>query len=359
MHEEKTLRRSRKRDHIDYALSLADGPGETGFSDFHLMHNCLPELALSDIDLRVELAGIHLAHPLIIDAITGGSEDVAPINARLAEMAKRTGAAMAVGSQFAAIRDPKARASYEIVRQINPDGVIFANLGAHASPDDVQAAVAMIGANAVEIHLNPAQELMMAEGDRSFRGYLRNIEAIVNKAQVPVIVKETGCGIAREQADALAKAGVCVIDIGGAGGTNFPAIEAARSQRFVEKGYLSWGIPTAISTIEAASVLPGNVDLIVSGGVRTPLDAIKALALGGKAVAMAAPILRVVNEAGVETAVAWIEDYLADLSRLLLLTGCSRSLDARTLPVVISGLSREWLTARGIDTVRFAQRTKK
>ena len=152
------------------------------------------------------------------------------MNGHIAEFACLTNTAMAVGSQYAALEDPEVQHSYQIVREKNPDGIIFANLGAHATPMQAQLAVDMIHAQAIQIHLNPAQEFMMAEGDRDFSGYLKNIAKIVESVKVPVIVKEVGCGIAKEQAALLAEVGVKAIDVGGMGGTNFLAIEAARSQ---------------------------------------------------------------------------------------------------------------------------------
>jgi isopentenyl-diphosphate delta-isomerase len=316
-------------------------------------------LELGEVSLATKVAGISLPHPLIINAITGGTDDVASVNAKLAEVARLTGTAMAVGSQFAALREPAAAASYRIVRDVNPAGVLFANLGAHASVEQAKLAVAMIDADALQLHLNPAQELMMPEGDRSFRGYLANIEAIAHSVAIPVIVKETGCGIAGEQAAKLVQAGVRAIDVGGAGGTNFPAIEAARGRREVSAEVLSWGIPAAISAAEVAAVLPDGVDLIVSGGVRSSLDAVKALALGGQAVAVAGPILKLVLTEGVTAAVKWVEDFLADLRRYLLLTGCSCLADSMLAPVVITGFSREWLIARGVDVNALAVRSRR
>ncbi|MDU4962100.1 MAG: type 2 isopentenyl-diphosphate Delta-isomerase [Sporomusaceae bacterium] len=352
------LRQSRKHDHIEQALALGDGPADSRFGDFHLLHNCLPELALDSVALETAVAGVQLAHPLLINAITGGTADVAAVNAKLAEVARRTGAAMAVGSQFAALRQPAAAASYAVVREVNPGGVLFANVGAHATPLQAVQAVDMIKADALQVHLNPAQELLMPEGDRSFAGYLANIGEIVRHAGVPVIVKETGCGIAREQAAQLAQAGVAAVDIGGAGGTNFLAIEAARGQRSLDAAELAWGIPAAISAAEAASVLPAAVSLIVSGGVRSSLDAAKALALGARAVAVAAPLLQLVQTAGVDAAVAWVDDFLAGLRRWLLLTGCSRPEELRAVPLLVAGFSRHWLLDRGIDVQSMAMRAR-
>ncbi|MDT8901197.1 type 2 isopentenyl-diphosphate Delta-isomerase [Anaeroselena agilis] len=352
------MRQSRKLDHLKYSLALTDGPAANGFADFSLVHNCLPGLAFSTIELATTVAGVSLRHPVIINAITGGAADVTAINAQLAELARRTGAAMAVGSQYAALENPAVSESYQVVRSVNPDGVLFANLGAHATPDQAVRAVSMIGADAIQIHLNAAQELAMPEGDRDFGGYLENIAAIVAVSPVPVIVKEVGSGVAREQATALVAAGVKAIDTGGAGGTNFVAIEAARGSAELPAETLAWGIPTAVSAVEVVSVLPPSVDLIVSGGIRSPLDAVKALALGGRAVAIATPAIRLLRERGLREAVAWFESFLSEIRRYMLLVGAGEIANLADVPVVITGKSREWLTQRGIDTTCFARRTR-
>ncbi|MDR3563905.1 MAG: type 2 isopentenyl-diphosphate Delta-isomerase [Negativicutes bacterium] len=350
------MRQSRKRDHLEHSAQLADGPGVTGFADVRLIHHCLPGLAWEDIDLATTVAGQTLPHPVIINAITGGASDVQTVNGALAELARRTGAVMAVGSQFAALEDPTVADSYKIVRQVNPDGILWANLGAHATPDEARRAVEMIGASVIQIHLNVAQELIMPEGDRNFRGYLANIAAIISASSVPVIVKEVGCGIAREQARTLVEIGAAAIDVGGSGGTNFLAIEAARAGGALSPDALEWGIPTAVSALEVASVLPAGVDLIVSGGIRNSLDVVKGLALGGQAVAVAGPVVKLLQREGLAAAETWLTDLLAGLKRFMLLSGAARVSELSRVPLVISGDSRDWLTARGIDITKYATR---
>lgn len=222
-------RESRKLDHIRYALCVGDGPCASGFSDVHLLHHCLSGICRNEVDLTCLLPGLPaLAHPIIINAITGGADAVAKINESLAIVARETGSAMAVGSQFGTVRTGLHRDSYTIVRKCNPKGLIFANLSAFASVEQAKAAIDMISADALQIHLNPAQELAMEEGDRDFSNCLSHIEAMVQGVGVPVIVKETGCGMAKKEAQDLLDVGVTLLDIGGAGGTNFPAIEHQR-----------------------------------------------------------------------------------------------------------------------------------
>lgn len=352
------MRQTRKYDHLKYSVMMDDGPNHTCFGDFSLIHNCLPGISSSQIDLATSIAGIHLKHPLLFNAITGGAEKVTETNGRLAEAARATGSAMAVGSQYAGLEKPDTASSYKIVRKVNPDGVLFANLGAHVTPDQAAAAIDMIEAQALQIHLNAAQEVIMAEGERDFSGYLKNIEAIVNKVHVPVIVKEVGCGIAAEQAVALAEIGVKAIDVGGSGGTNFIAIEAARLDRVRPAELLKWGIPTAISTVEVASVLPDSMSMVVSGGIRTPLDAVKAMAIGAASVAVASPLIKILDQSGTTSLVQWVSQFLNDIKTFMLLTGAVDFYQLRQKPVVITGYSKEWLVSRGIDTSKYALRGK-
>ena len=347
------MRQSRKLDHLTYSLSLSDGPGDTGFSDISLVHNCLPNLRWNELELKSSIAGIPIQNPLIINAITGGAHDVTKVNERIAEFACLTNTVMAVGSQYAAIEDPEVRHSYQVVRKKNPDGIIFANVGAYVTPAEAQLAVDMIGAQALQIHLNVAQELIMTEGDREFSGYLKNISSIVEKVHVPVIVKEVGCGISKEQATLLSQVGIKGIDVGGMGGTNFLAIEAARSKMAIESEMLHWGIPTVISAIETMSVLPPQIDMMVSGGVRTSLDVVKSLALGGVAVGMATPIIRMLKQQDMDSTVQWFDDFMHEIKCYMLLSGAANIKKIANIPVVITGYTREWLNARNIDITTY------
>ena len=349
-------RQSRKAEHLKQALVLADGPVETGFADLTLVHNCIPETDGASVALTTECAGFHLPHPVIINAMTGGAPELAVVNARLAEIACRTQSVLAVGSQYAAIEFPAVAESFAVVRRLNPDGIIWANIGAYADAEAAKQVVDMIRADALQVHLNAAQEAFMAEGDGDYTGWLRHIEELVCCLSVPVIVKETGCGMAMEQVRLLSAIGVKAIDVGGAGGTNFIAIESARTDIPAPEEFQTWGIPTAISALEASEVLPPGVDLIVSGGVRTPLDALKSFAVGAAAVGVAAPFLRLSEGDGVEAAVQWLENYLQKVKKGLLMLGHGKPQDLATHPLVITGQVAQWLRARGISPEKFGRR---
>lgn len=345
-------RQSRKLEHIKYSLVTGDGPQSNGFSDVHLVHNALVKYDLDKVKINTNVGKISLQHPIIINAITGGDDEVLQINRKLALVAKKTNSAMAVGSQYVAIKNPKLADTYNIVRKTNPDGILFANIGAYASVEEAKAVVAMIDAQALQIHLNIGQELAMQEGDRTFTNWLSNIKNIVEKVDVPVIVKETGCGIAMEQAQELLECGVQIVDVSGVGGSNFIAIETARRKDSYEDFSL-WGIKTAISTLETRQMLGKKADIIVSGGIRSAVDIVKALACGGNAVGIALLFLQILQKSQDENVlVAKIDNLLETVKKLILLTGCSSIVELQQKPLIITGFVKEWLEARGIDIAK-------
>lgn len=321
------------------------------------MHQSLPELALNQIDLSTVIGGVHLACPVIINAMTGGAPGVTAINRDLATVAGELGLAMALGSQTAGLREPEVAQTYRIVREVNPGGVILANLSAGASVEQAQAAVEMVDANLLQIHLNAPQELQMAEGDRDFRGQIERIHQIVAALPIPVVVKECGFGLAREATRLLYQAGVRVVDLSGRGGTNFAWIEMARREaEDRDPGLTRWGIPTACALAEVALLgLPG-MDVIASGGITYGSEAAKALALGARAVGVAGAVLRRQQAGGLPAARRYLERLLDDLRTAVLLAGAQDLIALQRKPLVITGGVGEWCRLRGVDLTRMANR---
>jgi isopentenyl-diphosphate delta-isomerase len=271
----------------------------TGLERYRFIHNALPEGRFEDVDIGTTFLGHFLSAPILISSMTGGVKAGWEINRRLATAARELGCAMGVGSQRIALDDPGAARFFE-VRDVAPNIPLFANLGAVQlnygyGPDQCRRAIEMICADALILHLNPLQEVVQPEGNRNFSGLLRRIEAVCSSVGVPVIVKEVGCGISEDAARRLVSAGVSAIDVGGAGGTSWSAVEHHRARsargRRVSEAFIDWGIPTAESIVMARRGAPEH-PLIASGGLRNGLDAAKAIALGADLAGFAGPLLK-------------------------------------------------------------------
>ncbi|KXG75311.1 Isopentenyl-diphosphate delta-isomerase [Fervidicola ferrireducens] len=342
-------RARRKREHIRYSLMLERRLKRDIFSDITLLHNCLSEVNLDEIDISTQLQGLKLKKPIIINAITGGFPLAFTINRQMAKIARELDLAMAVGSQRIALRDKSAQKSFKVVREENPEGIIFANIGADASTEEVLEVVDMIKADAVQIHLNIPQEIVMAEGRKKFEGTIEKISKIASEVKVPVIVKEVGFGIAKEEAKILADCGIKIIDIGGAGGTDFIAIENMRNKKNAVPVLEGWGIPTPISLIEVLSEVGDRVDVIASGGLKTGLDVAKSLALGAKAAGFAGFVLYKLMKGGPSALRKYLERVERELIYSMAMVGARNISDLRKRPLIIEGRTYNWLKFRGIN----------
>ncbi len=296
---------ARKREHIRTVLDEdVRAKGITpGFEDYAFDHNALPEIDLDAIDLSVLLFGRRLQAPFLVSSMTGGTSRARDINLALAEVAQSHRIAMGVGSQRAALLRPDLENTYRI-RSVAPDILLFANLGAVQfnygfGVDEAQRAIEMIEADALILHFNPLQEAVQQGGDHNWSGLLRKLEAVVQALDVPVIAKEVGNGISAEVARRLANAGFAAIDVAGAGGTSWSEVEAFRQSdpliREIAHGFAGWGIPSAQALVEVVEALP-SMTVFASGGLRSGLDAAKAIRLGASLVGMAAPMLGSVVE---------------------------------------------------------------
>ena len=318
----------RKLAHVDACLHY---PVEfqrrtTGFERFDLPYVALPEQDLAAVDTSATFLGKRLSAPILIGAMTGGTERSARINANLARAAQALGVGLMLGSQRVMLDDPRCRPSFQ-VRRHAPDVLLIGNLGVAQLADRdgagaVRAAAEIVDADAFALHANPLQEAIQVGGDTDFRFALDRIGAVARDVPIPLIVKEVGHGIGPAVAAAAAAAGASAIDVAGAGGTSW-----ARVEEFVRYGEIrhdelvEWGIPTAEALVAVHEALPAT-PLVASGGIRSGMDAAKAIALGADVVAIALPLLRPALESA-EAVVAWLEDFHWELRLAMYCAGAA------------------------------------
>jgi len=355
--------KQRKIEHVSVALGQDVSVAQrANWNDIQFVHQALPEVDLDEIDTSVTFLGRKLRYPIFISSLTGGHPDVTFINANLARAAERYGLALGVGSQRAAIVNPDVSNSYAVTRQQAPNTFLIANIGAPQlikqarhepfTLEQVQRAIDMIGADALAVHMNSLQEAAQPEGDRRAVGEAAALKALTARLSLPVIAKETGAGVCREQALLLRSCGVAAIDVGGAGGSSMSAMEAARSEargdertRNIGLLYRDWGIATPIAVVEASAA---QLPLISTGGVRNGLDMARALALGATLVGMGFPFLKAASQS-YEAVCELLERVIAELKVAMQLSGAATITALQHVDIVVTGETRNWLTMRGFE----------
>jgi len=350
----------RKASHLELCIREdVESHGRTLLDEVHLFHEALPELSCSEVDSSLELLGRRLLAPVLISGMSGGTEEAGELNRALATAAQKHGLGMGVGSQRAMLLDPASAGSYR-VREVAPDILLLGNLGAvqarSAGPERVARLAEEIGADALCIHLNAAQELVQDEGDRDFRGCLAMLGDLVNGLSIPIVVKETGCGFSPRTLDRLRDQGIRWVDVSGAGGTTWAGVEALRGsprQRALGAELREWGVPTAASVVFACRA---GLRTIASGGIRSAADAVRALALGADAVSLALPFLRAYAEEGVSGVLGAAGRLVEGMRALMLLTGAQKVVDLRRVPRGLGPALRGWIDAGDGESVINAAR---
>lgn len=337
----------RKRSHLDLCASADVEHLEktTLFEEVEFLHDSLSEIDLAEVDLSVEFVGRKLRAPFLITGMTGGTPDAAVVNRDLARLAEKFGIGFGLGSQRAMLRRPELAGTYSVRREA-PTTLVLANLGlnqaAETSTAEIVRLVEQVGADALCLHLNPAQELVQKEGDRKFSGGLDALRRIAAELALPLIVKETGCGISAKVGRQLEEAGVRYVDVSGAGGTSWVRVEDlrgdARSHSLGEL-FRDWGIPTAASLVQLRHT---RLVRVASGGIRNALDAAKALALGAELCGFALPVLRAYRSGGLDAAAAFLEQTIEGLRVAMVLTGSRTLADLRRQPVVLGPRLERW-----------------
>lgn len=342
----------RKQSHFDLcAQQDVEFKQKTTWLEYvELVHQPLTETLLDELDLRVEVVGKTLAAPLVITGMTGGTPDAGKFNKEVAAVADRLGLGFGVGSQRVMLNYPEVTDTFR-VRDQAPNVLLFGNIGIaqarELSTAQLQKLVSDIQADALCVHLNTAMEIVQHQGDRDFRGSLEAIRRLLHELPVPIIIKETGCGFARETGEKLAAAGVEWVDVSGAGGTSWVGVETLRNRALQHLGeaFWDWGVPTAASVLELRGL---GLKLIASGGLRTGMHAAKALALGAQAAGVALPVLRAYVAGGAAGVEAYLQALLTELRAALMLCGCANVAELQTGCAVLGGKLLEWATLRKI-----------
>jgi len=359
--------RKRKSDHIKISLNqnVQARKTTTGFEDIHFVHKALPEIVKQKIDLSTTVFDHKFATPLIVGAITGGTMEATKINATIAKAVEKLGLGMGVGSQRAAIEDKKLEKTFTVARKKAPTAFLIANIGGVQLVNgydvkEVKKAIEMIEADAIAIHLNPLQEAVQPEGQTNFQGVLKKIGEIAKELDKPVIVKETGAGIAAEDAKKLENVCVEGIDVSGAGGTSWAAVEYYRAknrgnsfQRRLGDVFWDWGIPTAISIVEVSQTV--NIPIIASGGIRDGVEMAKALALGASLTSLSQPVLQVAIK-GVKETKDVLSLLIEELKTSMFLVGADSVQALQETPIVVVGETAEWLRMRKFNVDGYARR---
>jgi isopentenyl-diphosphate delta-isomerase len=338
----------RKKDH----LALCAGPN-VGFREkstllehVELVHCALPEMHADAVDSRVTLLGKTLQAPVIVAAMTGGTDRAAAVNQDIARAAEALGLGFGVGSQRAMFERPETAWTFQ-VRDVAPDMLLLGNLGMvqakQMSTDQIAALVGALGADALCIHLNPAMEIVQPGGDRDFEGGLELLARLVEELPVPVVAKETGCGLSRIIGEKILAAGVRTVDVSGAGGTSWVAVEAHRAidaeQKALAEELWDWGIPTAASVLQLEGL---GLDVIATGGLKTGTDVARAVALGATAGGIAAAALRAHKAGGYEGVHGFLQQTITTVRAIMLLTGCRTVSQLQRAPRILTGVLAQW-----------------
>jgi isopentenyl-diphosphate Delta-isomerase len=338
----------RKADHLNLCSTdeVAFRGRTTLLECVELVHDSLPELSLEDLDPSVTILGKKLRAPIVIAAMTGGTDEAAEVNHTLAKIADRRGYGFGLGSQRAMQKVPETAWTYD-VRKHAPNVLLLGNVGVVQAREQSTAMldklVTDIGADALCVHMNPAMELIQPEGDRDFRNCVPTFTRLVRELSVPVIAKETGNGIGLRTAKRLREVGVMHVDVSGAGGTSWVGVETMRAKgeaKEIGERFWDWGVPTAASV--AYCKRAGHL-VIATGGIRTGVDVARAIALGATAGGIARTALQALREGGEKGAEAYLDRVERELLTVMLLTGSRTVADLERAPRVILGQLKDWL----------------
>ncbi|MCX8205835.1 MAG: type 2 isopentenyl-diphosphate Delta-isomerase [Candidatus Micrarchaeota archaeon] len=345
--------KKRKGEHIQICLKKDVSYQHNYFDDIQFEHDALTELDYGQIDTSSRFLRHHLQYPFMVSAITGGYDEAMKINKGLAKACEKYGIAFGLGSQRAMLEDKSLTKTYS-VRDVAPTIPVVGNIGAAQlasyKPVQINDMLKDVKADYLAIHLNTLQELIQPEGDRDFNGLEERINIVVREIEFPVILKETGAGITRTVVDRIVRKGIPIegIDVAGSGGTSWAKVEGHRGGDVGQ--FSEWGSPTPICTMEVART---GMFTIASGGIRTGLDAAKALSLGANIAGGARVFVEAYFRKRLEQE---IECWITGLKRAMMLTNSRHVRDLQSANLIITGKAAQYVHAKGIRVAHFANR---
>ncbi|MEJ6348478.1 type 2 isopentenyl-diphosphate Delta-isomerase [Holzapfeliella sp. He02] len=319
-----SIRSHRKDEHLSLAeIFYQETKNVDEFKQLSLIRPTLPETRVDQVNLTSSLFNRSLDVPLYINAMSGGSKRSFKINQQLAQLAYEFNIGIASGSASILVKEPEQAESFAILRKENPTGLVMANINPFVPVSDAKHIVHTMQADALQIHVNVVQEIIMPEGDRDFV-WLDNLKKLQAELDVPVIIKEVGFGFDKHTLDLLEAEGFETVDLSGSGGTNFAKIENFRRPEH-DYNYLdSIGLSTLQSLLNAQDI---NMTYLASGGVKTPLDALKCLSLGAQAVGISGVLLHQLERHGYDQAKNWLATFIKQLKELTAVFGAQTVTD--------------------------------
>ncbi len=344
----------KKHQNRNYSLDFSNF-STTGLEYVKLIHNALPNINFNEISTETYFLGKKMGIPLLIDAITGGTEQSFKINQNLGKISKQYNIPICVGSQRILLNSNEFEASFKIIRQEAPNQIILANLGISeilqmGDFHSLEKIISVIDADGLVIHLNSLQELIQPNGNRNFQNSLNQLEKLRTSCNLPIIIKEVGFGFSKEVIEKLSHAGFSIFNVAGAGGTNFCAIESIRAKEqgdlkryALGETFQNWGIPTAASLCETVATVNKTHTIIASGGIRTGKDIGKCLSLGANMCGMAYPFISTQNPQKLKHL---IEQVILELQTCMFLLGITKIEDFVHVPKVILPPLQSWINSR-------------